>query len=190
MSKSKASPTDATLDHILCAQLIVAWAGENERLRWWRTDLVSEFGGEDLFQTLLPNTWRWAVFEGAREVARRTDAALRDKAHDPDQITTLFRFGSEIDERLDERLRDLKGMSKEPREVWPVLSEIATPEWDKAAFAAFIGSRPAPDTVIEPAGRRIKGAMPDALEQRVDQLLGALAPLGGEYSMPHYRRTR
>jgi hypothetical protein len=67
----------ATLDMILTAQLAVAWAGEAgdpPRLKWWRTDLASEFGGEDLFKRLLPHTWRWAVLEGAREAARRRDA--------------------------------------------------------------------------------------------------------------------
>ena len=36
------------LDHILCAQFAVAWAGESGeegRLGWWKTDLTSEFGG-------------------------------------------------------------------------------------------------------------------------------------------------
>ena len=35
---------NSTLDQILTAQLIVAWAGESgeePRLKWWRTDLVT-----------------------------------------------------------------------------------------------------------------------------------------------------
>ena len=62
------------LDAALTAQLVVAWAGEGgeeKRLGWWRCDLVSEFGGQDLFQRLLPSTWTWAVLQGAREAARR-----------------------------------------------------------------------------------------------------------------------
>ena len=71
------------IDMALTSQLVVAWAGETgeePRLGWWRSDLVSEFGGEDLFRRLLPGTWRWAALQGAREAARRTDAELR--SHD------------------------------------------------------------------------------------------------------------
>jgi hypothetical protein len=48
------------LDEILTLQLLVAWAGEGlsdpPRLGWWRTMLVDEFGGEDLFKRLTPRT--------------------------------------------------------------------------------------------------------------------------------------
>ena len=55
--------TTTELDFLLTAQFAVAFAGEggeSPRLGWWRTDLVSEFGGHDLFQRLLPSTWAWA----------------------------------------------------------------------------------------------------------------------------------
>ena len=61
----------AVLDQLLTAQLIVAWAGERgdpQRLGWWRSDLSSEFGGEDLFRRLLPHTWPWATLKAPREV--------------------------------------------------------------------------------------------------------------------------
>jgi hypothetical protein len=57
-------PTD--LDTVLTAQLIVAWAGEEgeePRLGWWRSDLVGDYGGKDLFRRLLPATWMWAVVQ-------------------------------------------------------------------------------------------------------------------------------
>ena len=81
MSLSTTSPpTAAELDALLTAQIAVAWAGEGgdePRLGWWRTDLVDEYGGEDLFARLLPHTARWAVLQAVREAARRTDARLR-----------------------------------------------------------------------------------------------------------------
>lgn len=46
---------NSVLDGILTLQLAVAWAGEageEPRLRWWRTDLAGEFGGRDLFERL------------------------------------------------------------------------------------------------------------------------------------------
>jgi hypothetical protein len=65
------------IDRALTAQFVVAWAGEGgeeKRLGWWRSDLVSEFGGKDLFRRLLPKTWAWAVLQAVREAARRKDA--------------------------------------------------------------------------------------------------------------------
>ena len=47
------------IDRLLTVQIAVAWAGESgekPRLRWWKSDLVSEFGGQDLFKRLLPHT--------------------------------------------------------------------------------------------------------------------------------------
>lgn len=76
----------AELDHALTAQIIIAWAGEkgeDPRLGWWRCDLVSEFGGEDLFKRLLPNTWDWAVLQGAREAIAAP--VLADRVDEPRQ---------------------------------------------------------------------------------------------------------
>src|SRR5690349_12871798 len=71
----------AVLDEILSLQLLVAWAGEGHtdppRLAWWRTSLIDEFGGEDLFARLMPRTWKWAVLEAARSAARTIDAEAR-----------------------------------------------------------------------------------------------------------------
>jgi hypothetical protein len=75
--EKKVSATLEELDFALTAQLVVAWAGESgeeQRLGWWRTDLASEFGGEDLFRRLLPNSWPWATLQAVREAARRRDA--------------------------------------------------------------------------------------------------------------------
>src|SRR5882724_1861381 len=106
------------IDLALTAQIVVAWAGEGEgeekRLAWWRSDLVSEFGGEDLFRRLLPNTWSWAVLQGVRETARRKDAEMRRQDHNPDLIHSLFSLGFELDERIEERFQDLKRSGEPP----------------------------------------------------------------------------
>lgn len=182
----------STLDHLLTAQLLVAWAGESgeePRLGWWRTDLCSEFGGEDLFQRLLPATWPWATLQAAREAARRTDAALRARANDPDQLITLFRLGFAIDERLDQRLQDLKAAGRPPSEALPGLA-LTTQPWSASAFAEWVDSHPAADTVPDPAGRRLRGAPAEALDRRVDQLVCALSPLSDAYPLPHHRVGR
>jgi len=180
----------AVLDNVLGAQIAVAWAGEAgevPRLKWWRTDLASEFGGEDLFKRLLPHTWRWAVLEGAREAARRRDAELRAKDADPDRVLTLFRLGFEMDERLDERLADLKRGGVSPAEALPGLRDVLLPTWSKAAFADWLAGHGEPAVVTAPIGRRLKGETPASTELLVKKLIAALHPLADAYPMPHAR---
>jgi hypothetical protein len=191
-SATHAGLTPEMLDEALTAQLAVAWAGERgedePRLGWWRTDLVSEFGGEDLFQQLLPATWRWATLQAAREAARRADATLRRRDADKDRIVSLFRFGFELDERIEERLADLKRAHEDPVAALPGLAEVLRPEWDRDRFAAWLSGfgsvRIGPSSV----GRRIEGAPPDDLGERVKRLLAALRPLADAYPLPHFRR--
>lgn len=179
------------LDQILAAQIAIAWAGEageERRLGWWRSDLASEFGGEDLFRRMLPKTWRWATLQGAREAARRKDAEARARDHDPDRILSIFRLGFEADERLDERFQDLKASGKDPLVALPALAEVVSKEWEPAKFADWVRGRGDADIVSAPIGRRLKGEPPKSLGLLVRKLVAALEPLGTDYPLPHYRR--
>jgi len=198
----------SVLDTILTRQIVIAWAGERgdreepdcQRLGWWKTDLVSEFGGRDLFAELLPQTWAWAMVQAVREAARRIDARRRAQGHDPDQMITMFSLGFELDERLDERLRDLKGSGRTPTEALPGLRALLPADWseDEALLAEW---RPQdfPDWIVEhgsiehvnePAGRRLRGAPPEDPGLLTARLVAALAPVASpDYPMPHYRRT-
>ena len=180
----------AVLDHILTRQLVVAWAGEDgdpPRLKWWRTDLASEFGGEDLFQRLLPHTWRWAVLEGAREAARRRDAERRGQAADADRLVTLFRLGFDADEHVDQRLVDLKRGGRTPLDALPGLA-AATTAWSKASFSDWVVGHGDGAASTVPAGRRLAGDVPVSLELQVNKLVAALNPLVDSYPMPHFRK--
>lgn len=175
---------------ILTAQLAVAWAGEageTPRLGWWRTDLASEFGGEDLFKRLLPHTWRWAVLEGAREAAWRRDADLRGQDAQPDGLITLFRFGFELDEHIDERLADLKRSGIPPADALPGLREVFGEGWSRTAFADWLAGHGNVVVTAAPGGRRLKGEPPEAVELLAKKLVAALHPLASAYPMPHYR---
>jgi hypothetical protein len=181
------------LDEILVAQLAGAWAGEGgeePRLGWWRSDLTSEFGGEDLFRRLLPRTWRWATLQAAREAARRRDAELRGKDHDPDSLLSLFRLGFELDERLDDRFQELKASGKKPLEALPALSEVVSDGWNRAKFAKWLQTRGQADSVTTPAGRKLKGEPPESFVALIQRLVAALAPLGDDYPLPHFRRNK
>ena len=184
------------LDMILTSQLIVAWAGESgdpPRLRWWRSDLTSEFGGEDLFRRLLPHTWRWATLEAAREVARVRDAQLRRNSSDADQQLTLFALGWELDEHLDERLADLKRGTKAPAEALPGLVKVIEPEepsWSADRFDAWISGHGNAPFSVTPLGRRITGELPTDPVALVSRLIAALKPLSDTYPLPHAVRSR
>ena len=184
-------PSD--IDSSLTAQLVVAWAGEGgeeKRLDWWRSDLVSEFGGEDLFRRLLPHTWRWAVLQAAREAARRTDAELRRQDHDPDRILSLFNLGFELDERVEERFQDLKRSGRPPAEALPGLASAIVPDWSRSEFLDWVQGHDTTETTAAPVGRRIKGEPPSDLGLLIRRLVGGLAPLSDSYPLPHFRRPR
>ncbi|MEV0726570.1 BREX-6 system BrxE protein [Micromonospora purpureochromogenes] len=179
------------VDRALTSQLVVAWAGETgeERgLGWWRSDLVSEYGGEDLFRRLLPGTWRWAVLQGAREAARRKDAELRRHDYDPDRIVSLFSLGFELDERIEERFHDLKRSGRAPDEALPGLA-VVSDGWCRDQFWDWVIGHGETGAVASPIGRRLKGSPPIALDLRVRKLVAGLAPSADTYPLPHYMRA-
>lgn len=182
-------PTD--LDEILTLQLAVAWAGEagdedEPRLGWWRTELVSKYGGIALFERLAPRTALWAAYEGAREAARRVDADLRSADASPDRLLSLFHLGFEIDERLDLRLLELKQAGRPPSEALPRLAELS-PDWDRDAFIRWLGPHAAPETAVVPSGLELVGASPSSAVERARLLCAALSGLPGRYPCPHLR---
>ncbi len=179
------------IDLALTGQLVVAWAGEagdedDPRLGWWRSDLVSEFGGRDLFERLLPATWAWATLQAAREAARIEDARLRKRDADPDRVVSLFALGFDIDERIEERLRDLKRAGQHPSEALPGL-DVITHDWRPARFAEWIDGHGEARPTTTSIGRRLEGDPPARLEQRVRALVAALAPTAEAYPLPHFR---
>lgn len=181
---------DSALDQLLTAQLAVAWAGEGgeaPRLGWWKTFMVHEDGGLALFADLTPRTSRWAVLQGAREAARRADAAARGVERESDRLFTLFRFGFEIDERLDERLLDLKRTGRDPRVALPGLASVITDRWSRDAFDDWVAGHGAASVVVSSTGRRLTGAPPSDIEGRARALVAALHPLPRDYPMPHYK---
>jgi hypothetical protein len=179
------------IDAVLTSQLVVAWAGEageDRRLGWWRSDLVSEYGGEDLFRRLLPRTWRWAVLQSAREAARRKDAEFRCQDHDPDRIVSLFSLGFELDERVEERLQDLKRSGRVPHEVLPGLAFVSE-GWSHDRFWDWVVGHGEAEAAASPIGRRLRGGPPSTLDQLVRKLIAGLAPAAEAYPLPHYRRA-
>lgn len=189
---------DGDLDALLTAQFLVAWAGETSRLGWWRSDLVSRYGGYDLFSRLTPHTASWVILQTARETARRHDAERRGQGGDPDAKLTLFHLGFEADEQADERLQHHKRGGKSPTAALPGLGDfirLPTPEddgddddtFDRERFERFLRLDTAKH-VVEPGGRRLTGAPPANLPELVRQLLAALVPLAGEYPLPYFRR--
>lgn len=181
------------LDEILSLQLLVGWAGEGlsdpPRLGWWRTMLVDEFGGEDLFKRLTPRTWKWAVLEAARVAARSVDADARSHAADGDQLLSLFHLGFVIDEQLDDRFSELKRSTPDPIEALPDLG-TTTKAWDAAAFLKGLGSLATPTFAGSSVGRRLKGELPADQVLAARMLAAAMSPLSERYPAPHFKVER
>jgi hypothetical protein len=179
----------SSIDSMLAVQLTIAWAGESTaagRLGWWETDLVDARGGGDLLRRLLPRTHLWAALQGAREAARRTEQKALATIADRDQLRTPFHLGFELDERLSERLAELKRGGASPANALPLpvrLDQAFTP----AELEAALGKPKQPAYEIAPGGRLMKSAMPAAPDVAVKNLAAALFPLPERYPLPFYR---
>lgn len=189
--RSGLSPED--LDQILALQLLVAWAGEANttlpRLGFWRTAMAEEYGGEDLFQRLMPRTYRWAVLEAARLAAKKVDALARERTADADQLISLFRFDFALDERLDDRLAELKRSTEVPWEALPALKPVAS-GWDRPAFEGWLAELPKFGHSATPTGRQLKGPLPEDRLEAARALCAALLPLSDGYPAPYFRTGR
>ena len=151
--------------------------------------MVSEYGGEDLFRRLLPNTWRWAVLQAAREAARRADAESRREAHDADSVLSLYGLGVDVNRRLDDRLGDLVRSGRQPTEALPGLAPLLGEKFTRDTFATWIQGHGVANTVASPVGRLLRGSPTEDVVATVKALVAALAPLGDSYPLPHYRRA-
>lgn len=175
------------LDTILALQLSVGWAGERaaepQRLGWWNTDLTDELAGGDLFARLLPRTAAWAGLELARQAALRADKAAREKLAHPDRVWTLYHFGFEFDEALQDRLEHHKRHGGTPEDVfgkhWAVKKA-----WNQADFETFLQHLEGGAIEETPAGRKVK-ALPTEPAAAARALAAALLPLGKQYPLPH-----
>lgn len=183
--------TMSTLDAVLALQLTVAWAGEGAsqppRLGWWQTDLVDAAGGGDLFARLLPRTHPWASLEAVRKAARQTDQRARLALADPDRLRTLFALGFELDERLDERLAQLKRAGRPPLDALPFPVDFEAPFQPQAVSDALRLPGVDQEYRVIPGGRQMKGPAPQAPELLAHHLGAALLPFADQYPLPFYR---
>ena len=184
------SITDTALDQILALQLTVAWAGEGlcrpPRLGWWRTDLVDEAGGGDLFARLLPKTHLWASLEAVRWAAIHADRRGRAQVANPDSVRTLFHFGFTVDEMIEERLRTHKHAVRPPGEALPLPMDIRhtfSPGVFEQGLRLSEGSA---QHQVVPSGRQMKGEMPSDPARAAQCLAAALLPLSERYPLPFY----
>jgi hypothetical protein len=192
---SRLMPTERipqhTLDRILALQIVVAWAGEGacdpKRLDWWRTDLIDEYGGGDLFRRLLPKTHLWASLEAVRQAAIALDRHKRSEMAKPDQVRTLFFWGFPVDEQLTERLAFHKRNRRQPLDTLPIPVDVYQPFSQTEFEIAIQIPNQKLEVKVVPSGRQILGEMLKALDERAKKLASALLPLADSYSMPFYR---
>ncbi|MCP4655877.1 MAG: BREX-6 system BrxE protein [bacterium] len=179
----------ADLDAILALQLMVAWAGEAQsqppRLGWWRTDLVDRDGGAGLLFDLLPRTWRWASLQATRKAATRVDQRARQQMARSDRVRTLFHWGFQVDEKLDERLRVHKQALVDPDDVLPFPLRLGD-AFDRDGFSAVISAFGDVEARVVPDGRELL-EVPDAPVEIARALTAALLPLARTWPAPFYR---
>ncbi len=178
------------LDHILCLQLVLAWAGESPveddgRLGWWKTDLLHPDAGLTLYQQLFPRTAAWAALCGAREAARRVDQGARAGASRDTGFLTLFSLGTAVDEGLGERIAEHRRSGLAPSAALPALFPMELP-LDRGALAGWL-TRAEVRFETSPHGRRLRGTPPETLRQAVDGMASAIRSLPGTWKAPHYR---
>jgi hypothetical protein len=179
------------IDAILTLQLFVGWAGEArcqpKRFGWWKTDLIDEAGGGDLIARLAPRTHAWASLELVREAARRVDAKARGKHGDPDKLRTIFFLGFEIDEKLNDRLTELKRQGRPPEDALPLPFPLRAAFDQDQVVKILSKAGPAPFEKVPPVGRWLRGAGLTSTAELVDKLAAALVPVAEEYPLPFFR---
>jgi hypothetical protein len=188
----KSPPLPSEIDSLLTSQILVAWAGERggdeeRRLGWWRTDLVSEYGGRDFFKRLLPRTSEWAVLQSVRQAALRADIAAKKKVPDADALISLYGLSFEVDERLEERIQELKRSNKSPIESLPALRALMDSPWKQQSFMDWVEGHGKSDFTVTATGRRLKGTPPSSLDSITKSLVGALTPIAKDYPFPHIK---
>ena len=186
---------DEALDQILDLQLAVAWAGEQgerggggERLGWWPTDLTSEDGGVAFLRHLAPKTYVWAAFQAAREAARQVDRRRLAAPEALDERFTLFHLGAELDERLDERLVQLK-REGDDLGCLPQLAALREAPFSQDRFAEWVASFGAVEHDARADGRALRELSPRPSVALVRALVAALSPHVERYPAPYARRS-
>lgn len=188
--------TEDVLNKILAIQFAVSWAGESgdePRLSWWETEVMSEYGGYDNLKRLTPHSALWLGFKTIREAARRVDAELRQKAKQ--QVFTLYHLGFELDEQIDQHLNECIHNKVDITKVLDHVSWLKDPvrqEWNCEVFTKWLQEATAEKiaTQQESVGRRLVGDMPEDVMDCVYKLLKGLLPIEENYSLPHYRANQ
>ena len=150
---------------------------------------------------MFPRTHVWAALGSMREAARRADAKAREQTARSDELITLFHFGFEWDEALQERFEHHKRQGVEPPKTDDVEGEkrdardpksvfgphyAVVAKFDRAAFEKYLGAlagKVAHASV--PGGRHLTGTLP-AHDEAAVQLARALLPLTPAYPLPFY----
>ena len=176
---------NSTLDHILSIQLNIAWAGESdgepERLNWWRCDLSAPASGGDFLARLLPQTWTWAALIAIRKAAAAVDAERRVTLANADHYLSIFNLGPALNERLDERLNELRTANLPPHQALPeLLFKLHTgpgcdedSAFDPQDFSDWLTSMGTASHKASPAGRLLVGDTPPTaiLVERLSAML-------------------
>ncbi len=114
------------------------------------------------------------------------DEKARGKMAHPDAMRTLFFLGFETDEQVGDRLASLKRAGRPPAEALPLALSF-TADLSPEALAGALRQGAEASFEIVPGGSQLKGRSPEAPEEIVRRLAGALVPFAEQYPLPFFR---
>lgn len=179
------------LDKILAFQFVIAWAGEGlaepHRLNWWKTDLIDNEGGGDLFSRLFPLTHEWASLEAIRTAAIQADKEKRLTMVNSSMIRTMFFWGYKIDDKLNDRISEHKQDMKSPFQVLPFPYEITDGFNREVLEKSLLNNIQIPNYRKVLGGRELLDKIPEEPVIIVKLLAASFLPFSKEYPSPFYR---
>lgn len=174
-----------TLDDILALQILVAKAGETERLNWWRIDATDEAGGGDFFQRLVGSLSPMASTEAALKGAAAKELEIMQNASIDHEMVSLFHLPGELQIQVQERWGFYK---KHPEQLPEALQQLIAHDWtfESSAFEATLAGIDKPSYERSPLGRKVRGSQPTDPIDLVKNLAAVLLPLDTTYPLPYY----
>lgn len=106
---------------------------------------------------------------------------------DADALISLYGLSFEIDERLEERIQELKRTSKQPAESFPALAAFINTPWNQQGFLEWVQGHGKSEFSVTSTGRQLKGVLPSSLDSITKRLVGALSPIAKEFPFPHFK---
>jgi hypothetical protein len=96
-------------------------------------------------------------------------------------------LGFEVDEKVTDRLAELKRQGRPPEEALPLPFKLSAEFAKEQVVEALSAAGKVAFAKVPPAGRQLKGAAPESPHELVQKLAAALVPIAPEYPLPFFQ---